>query len=137
MSKSASNASNGWGENLTFPESSVIELATLAIDWENRGNTMGVSERSKRLVGCQVQPFCLYYQIQQEYLGTMVHGRNERVQRAIGVQPNSTFLTVLLNTVYSRDMLVLWGMAGMSERNKRLVGGQIQPFFNYNPAKGG
>ena len=34
-------------------------------------------------------------------------------------------------------MLILWGMAGMSERSERLVGGQIQPFFNYNPANGG
>ena len=33
-------------------------------------------------------------------------------------------------------MLVLWGMAGMSEQSEQLVGGQIHPFFNYNPANG-
>ena len=28
-------------------------------------------------------------------------------------------------------------MAGMSERSERLVGGQVHPFFDYNPANGG
>ena len=119
---------------LNFSKTNAIERATRAIVGENRGNTMGLSKRRGQLVGCHVQPFCLCCQIQLEYVGIMVHGGNERVQRAIGGQPNSTFLTIVK---YSRDMLVLWGMAGMSERNKRLVGGQIQPFFNYNPAKGG
>ena len=61
-------------------------------------------------------------QIQQEYVGTMGHGGNERAQRAIGGKPNSTFLTVLSNRA-CRNMLVIWGMAGMSERSERLVGG--------------
>ena len=38
---------------------------------------------------------------------------------------------------YIENMLVLRGKAGMSERSERLVGGQIQPFFNDNPANGG
>ena len=38
---------------------------------------------------------------------------------------------------YSENMLGLRGKAGMSERSERLVGGQIQPFFNGNPANGG
>ena len=38
---------------------------------------------------------------------------------------------------YIENMLVLRGKAGMSERSERLAGGQIQPFFNDNPANGG
>ena len=38
---------------------------------------------------------------------------------------------------YIENMLVLSGKAGMSERSERLVGGQIQSLYNYNPAKGG
>ena len=38
---------------------------------------------------------------------------------------------------YIKNMLVLRGKVGMSERSERLVGGQIQPFFNGNPANGG
>ena len=38
---------------------------------------------------------------------------------------------------YIENMLALRGKAGMSERSERLAGGQIQPFFNDNPANGG
>ena len=69
---------------------------------------------------------------------------NERATRAMGrwrlsvcVWWEAKFNLFDCIVEYSENMLVLRGKAGMSERSERLVGGQIQPFFNYNPAKGG
>ena len=69
---------------------------------------------------------------------------NERATRAMGrwrlsacVWWEAKFNLFDCIVEYSENMLVLRGKAGMSERSERLVGGQIQPFFNGNPANGG
>ena len=54
-------------------------------------------------------------------------GQNPTLKKAVSEQRREI----------SASMLILRGKAGMSERSERLVGGQIQPFSNDNPANGG